>query len=204
VKSALHKYGVQVCTATAKSIASEDSAVSGVVADGKLIPCKWVILATGGLSYPATGSTGDGYKIAAAFGHTVTSCEGSLVPLETVGADAQQMQGLSLRNVGVKLVNEKGKVLYKDFGELVFTHFGVSGPTVLSASAHLKGKCRLLIDLKPALMEDVLHDTSFILLETIDKLCLFCDPLLKSAEHICDFLMRNAQLVGTLAELTDM
>ena len=111
-----------------------------------------VILATGGASYPATGSTGDGYSIAAALGHTIIPPEGSLVPLETAGNDCQEMQGLSLRNVGVKLLNAKGKVLYKDFGELLFTHFGVSGPTVLSASCHLKGDgCRLVLDLKPAL-----------------------------------------------------
>ena len=111
-----------------------------------------MILATGGASYPATGSTGDGYSIAAALGHTIIPPEGSLVPLETAGNDCQEMQGLSLRNVGVKLLNAKGKVLYKDFGELLFTHFGISGPTVLSASCHLKGDgCRLVLDLKPAL-----------------------------------------------------
>lgn len=111
-----------------------------------------MILATGGASYPATGSTGDGYSIAAALGHTIIPPEGSLVPLETAGNDCQEMQGLSLRNVGVKLLNAKGKVLYKDFGELLFTHFGISGPTVLSASCHLKGDgCCLVLDLKPAL-----------------------------------------------------
>lgn len=158
LKSALHKHGVQIRTAAAESIVTENGTVKSVMANGEPILCKWVILATGGLSYPATGSTGDGYRIASSLGHTVTPCEGSLVPLETDGSDAQDMQGLSLRNVGVRLVNEKGKVIFKDFGELLFTHFGVSGPTVLSASAHLKGKCRLLIDLKPALEEDKLHD----------------------------------------------
>ena len=118
-----------------------------------------VILATGGVSYPSTGSTGDGYTMAARCGHTIITPQGSLVPLETAGDICQRMQGLSLRNVAVKLLNEKGKVLYKDFGELLFTHFGVSGPTVLSASAHLKGNnCRLLIDLKPALDESKLND----------------------------------------------
>ena len=119
-----------------------------------------VILATGGVSYPATGSTGDGYAMAEAVGHTVIPPEGSLVPLETEGPFCMQMQGLSLRNVGVKLVNAKNKVIYKDFGELLFTHFGISGPTVLSASAHLPAKesCRLLIDLKPALEEGKLND----------------------------------------------
>ncbi|MFR2868000.1 MAG: aminoacetone oxidase family FAD-binding enzyme, partial [Oscillospiraceae bacterium] len=83
---------------------------------------------------------------------------GSLVPLETAGNDCREMQGLSLRNVGVKLLNAKGKVLYKDFGELLFTHFGISGPTVLSASCHLKGDgCRLVLDLKPALESEKLE-----------------------------------------------
>ena len=139
--------------ARAKEILVENGRVAGIRTEDKEIRAKWVILATGGLSYPTTGSTGDGYAMAAAVGHTVTPTEGSLVPLEIAGEDCPAMQGLSLRNVGVKLINEKGKVLYKDFGELLFTHFGVSGPTVLSASAHLKGKCRLVIDLKPALEE---------------------------------------------------
>ena len=92
-------------------------------------------------------------------GHTVVEPEGSLVPLECSGEDCADMQGLSLRNVAVKLLNNKNKVLYKDFGELLFTHFGVSGPTVLSASAHLKGdNCKFVIDLKPALDEGKLND----------------------------------------------
>jgi predicted Rossmann fold flavoprotein len=124
------------------------------LAEGQQIAASWVILATGGLSYPATGSTGDGYKMAESLGHTIVPTEGSLVPLEEMGDDCAQMQGLSLRNVAVKLLDKKGKVLFKDFGELLFTHFGISGPTVLSASAHLKGEnCCLTIDLKPALEE---------------------------------------------------
>ena len=118
-----------------------------------------VILATGGVSYPTTGSTGDGYAMVKALGHIIIEPQGSLVPLETAGNDCPDMQGLALRNVAVKLVNAKNKVLYKDFGELLFTHFGVSGPTVLSASCHLKGEgCRLVIDLKPALDEGKLND----------------------------------------------
>ena len=97
--------------------------------------------------------------MAKALGHTVIEPQGSLVPLETAGTACQRMQGLSLRNVAVKLLDAKGKTLYKDFGELLFTHFGVSGPTALSASAHLKGEgCRLIIDLKPALDENKLND----------------------------------------------
>lgn len=159
LKAQLRKSGVTVRVGAVREILTDNGAVTGVrTADG-VVDCKWVILATGGASYPTTGSTGDGYAMAKKLGHTVIEPVGSLVPLETAGRDCQDMQGLSLRNVGVKLLNEKGKVLYKDFGELLFTHFGVSGPTVLSASAHLKGDgCTLTIDLKPALDEGKLND----------------------------------------------
>ena len=150
---------VTVKTARVRHILTEDGHVTGVETQNEKIPADWVILATGGASYPTTGSTGDGYAMAESLGHTIVPAQGSLVPLETAGTDCQDMQGLSLRNVGVKLLNAKGKVLYKDFGELLFTHFGVSGPTVLSASCHLKGEgCRLVIDLKPALEENKLDD----------------------------------------------
>ena len=153
------KAGVTVRTGRVKRIATDGCAVCSVETDREKFDCSSVILATGGVSYPTTGSTGDGYAMAQVMGHTVVEPQGSLVPLETAGADAQDMQGLSLRNVAVKLLNAKGKVLYKDFGELLFTHFGVSGPTVLSASCHLKGEgCRLVIDLKPALEENKLND----------------------------------------------
>ena len=156
---AMRRSGVTVNTEAVREILVNEEGVCGVRTDRQTLEAKWVILATGGVSYPATGSTGDGYAMAKALGHTVVPAEGSLVPLETAGNDAQQMQGLSLRNVGVKLLNGKGKVLYKDFGELLFTHFGVSGPTVLSASCHLKGEgCRLVIDMKPALDEGKLND----------------------------------------------
>lgn len=159
LKNAMHKAGVTVKTAKVKEILTTNGMVTGIRADGQTIDADWVILATGGVSYPATGSTGDGYAMAKALGHTVVEPEGSLVPLETIGRDCPDMQGLALRNVGVKLLNGKGKVLYKDFGEMLFTHFGVSGPTVLSASAHLKGEgCKLVIDLKPALDEGKLND----------------------------------------------
>lgn len=166
LRRALDKADVAQQTARAKAVLTCDGAVSGVRTEQGDIACKWVILATGGLSYPTTGSTGDGYRMAQALGHTVTACEGSLVPLETAGQDCPDMQGLSLRNVAVKLTNEKGKTLYRDFGELLFTHFGVSGPTVLSASAHLKGNCTLHIDLKPALDESKLNDRILRDLET--------------------------------------
>ena len=159
LQTELRRSGVTVKTARVKSITTLDGAVSGVRTQDGFFEAKKVILATGGASYPTTGSTGDGYTMAQNLGHTIVPAEGSLVPLETAGTDCQDMQGLSLRNCAVKLLNAKGKVLYKDFGELLFTHFGVSGPTVLSASCHLKGEgCRLVIDLKPALEENKLDE----------------------------------------------
>lgn len=159
LKNRLRRVGVTVQTGRVKRILTENGAVCGVETERDRFAASWVILATGGVSYPTTGSTGDGYAMAKALGHTVVEPEGSLVPLEAAGRDCPDMQGLSLRNVGVKLLNAKGKALYKDFGELLFTHFGVSGPTVLSASAHLKGAgCKLVIDLKPALDEGKLND----------------------------------------------
>ena len=145
--------GVHIRTARAEKLQTCEDRICAVSVGSETIPCSWAILATGGLSYPSTGSTGDGYQMAQALGHSIVPCQGSLVPLETEGPDCPDMQGLALKNAGVRLVNSKGKTLYKDFGELLFTHFGVSGPTVLSASAHLDGPCCLHIDLKPALDE---------------------------------------------------
>ena len=145
----LHRAGVEIAHERVVGILQGENGITGVQTGDREVQCSWVILATGGVSYPSTGSTGDGYRFAQSLGHTIVPVEGSLVPLETEEDDCADMQGLSLRNVGVKLLNEKGKLLYKDFGELLFTHFGVSGPTVLSASAHLKGDhCRLVLDLK--------------------------------------------------------
>lgn len=153
----MRRSGVEIRTDRVREILTNDGGVSGVRGQNATYSCSWVILATGGLSYPTTGSTGDGYAMAEALDHTIIPAQGSLVPLETEGSDAPDMQGLSLRNADVKLVDVKGKKLFTDFGELLFTHFGVSGPTVLSASAHLKGEnCRLVIDLKPALDESKL------------------------------------------------
>ena len=130
-----------------------------------------IILATGGATYPLTGSTGDGYKMAEQLGHTVTKIKPSLVPLTASKGSikiCQKLQGLSLRNVAISLIDEeKNKKIYEDFGEMIFTHFGVSGPTILSSSAHLlryknveellaNGKITLEIDLKPALSEQQL------------------------------------------------
>lgn len=166
LKQQLRKLHVTVQTDRVMQILTDGGAVTGVRTQQQEYHAPCVILATGGVSYPSTGSTGDGYEMAKELGHTVAEPEGSLVPLTAAGQDCPDMQGLSLRNVGIKLLDQKGKVLYKDFGELLFTHFGVSGPTALSASAHLKGEgCKLLIDLKPALelqklQERVLRDLS--------------------------------------------
>ncbi len=141
----------------------EDSRVKSVVLENGKIDADKIILATGGKSYPLTGSNGEGYKIAEELGHTIKDVRGSLVPLIAEKSVCSKMQGLSLRNVGIVLYDvEKDKKIYSDFGEMLFTHFGVSGPTILSGSAHLlrykdvdkkisNGKIVLKIDLKPAL-----------------------------------------------------
>ncbi|MDO4316143.1 MAG: NAD(P)/FAD-dependent oxidoreductase [Oscillospiraceae bacterium] len=143
----------------AVSLDIAEGAVRGAAGEKGRYPADAVILATGGVSYPATGSTGEGHRMAAEAGHTVTPLQGSLVPLRERGNLCAQMQGLSLRNVSLT-VFENNKKIYADFGELLFTHFGVSGPLVLSASAHMrhfdKKTYRLEIDLKPALDEQTL------------------------------------------------
>lgn len=153
----MRRQGVALYHGKATELLSEDGRISGVCTDqGVTLNAGAVILATGGASYPRTGSTGDGYRLAAEAGHTITSIRGSLVPLESNEKCCGQMQGLSLRNVELKIKNQKGKVVFQEMGEMLFTHFGVSGPLVLSASAHLdfsKNTYTAHIDLKPALDE---------------------------------------------------
>ncbi len=145
--------------------------IIGVETNHGKIQADKVILATGGKSYPLTGSTGDGYQLAKEVGHTITEIKPSLVPLETHDKETcKTLQGLSLRNVAIKLIDtETNKEIYKGFGEMLFTHFGVSGPIILSASSHLvrykkieeklKNKhISLTIDLKPALVEEKLDE----------------------------------------------
>ncbi len=131
-----------------------------VLTGERKVPFDRVIVATGGKSYPLTGSTGDGYEFARRLGIEVTPIKGSLVPLECEESYCRALQGLSLRNIAVKVFDENGKAVFEDFGELLFTHFGISGPTVLSMSAHLhdigKIKYSVSIDLKPALDEAML------------------------------------------------
>lgn len=143
-------------------ILTQDGMVRGVHSDRGDYYAPKVLLATGGASYPLTGSTGDGYALSSELGHTVVPPTGSLVPLVS-SEDCAQMQGLSLRNTELKLLDKKGKVVFRDFGELLFTHFGISGPMALSASAHLKEgqSYTVQLDLKPALDEGKL-DTRFL------------------------------------------
>lgn len=150
--------GVKIITAKADAVTTEDGAVSGVVAGGRTIKCTSVILATGGMSYPKTGSDGSGYKIASMLGHTIVEPAASLVPLNADEDICADMQGLSLKNTKIWLTKD-GKRIYEDFGELMFTHFGVTGPVILSASAHMRdmdAKYALEMDLKPALDEKTL------------------------------------------------
>ncbi len=159
----LRQCKVKVVTARVTGIVTKNdsSGVSGVTTeDGTSIACDAVVLATGGLSYPTTGSTGDGYAMAEKLGHTITDLTPSLVPMESDDPCCRQMQGLSLKNIEIRIVENNGvggayKAIYTDFGEMLFTHFGVSGPVILSASSQIRdisaGKYSLHIDLKPAL-----------------------------------------------------
>ncbi len=148
---------------TVKDILISDNKIKGIVTDdGKKHMADAVIVATGGLSYPVTGSTGDGYRFAKKAGHTIVETGPGLVAFNAKEEYVKDLQGLSLRNAGVTIMRDK-KVLYEDFGELLFTHFGVSGPTVLSASSYLSGELKkgslvLHIDLKPALDEKQLDE----------------------------------------------
>ena len=157
--SEMKKYNVKAIKGNVSRITTANGSASGVLlSDGKKISAERVIVATGGLSYPTTGSTGDGYKFARELGHTVTELKPSLVPLVTEESFPSEMMGLSLKNVAITLF-ENGKKKYSDFGEMLFTHFGISGPMILSASSHMKkssGSYKIEIDLKPALDEAAL------------------------------------------------
>ena len=149
--------GAKRIKGTVKELLIDDSAVKGVVLDdGTELNAESVIVATGGASYPLTGSTGDGYRFAEQAGHTVIDIKPSLVPVVCHEGFCMDLQGLSLKNVEIFVYDtETYKEIYKDFGEMLFTHFGVSGPLILSASSHMKDikerKYEIHIDLKPAL-----------------------------------------------------
>ena len=154
-----HENGCRLISSEVHSLIIKDNAVCGVkTLSGESIYADKVIIATGGKSYPATGSTGTGYKLAKQAGHTVIPPKPSLVPVVSDDLFCKELQGLSLRNISLKVISKKdGKAIYSDFGEMLFTHFGVSGPVILSASAYLNNKklsdyC-FSIDLKPALSE---------------------------------------------------
>lgn len=153
-----------IINSVASEIVVKDKKVVGVKDEnGHVYDCDAVILATGGLSYPTTGSTGDGYRMASELGHTVTKLKPSLVGVECAEGFCTRLQGLSLKNISIKVFKENDKKqIYSDFGELLFTHFGISGPTVLSASAKMtdlpETKYKVVIDLKPALSFDELDN----------------------------------------------
>lgn len=150
-----NKVDIRLFTPVKDLIITNDKACGVLLENGEKIVCDSVIIATGGLSYPSTGSTGDGYRIAKDSGHTINKCEPSLVPMNIKEEWVKELQGLSLRNVNVRIINGKKK-LYNELGEMLFTHFGVSGPLILSASAMINRKyfdenLKIIIDLKPAL-----------------------------------------------------
>ena len=156
----VQRAGVELMHGRAREILAEDGVAVGVRTGEGDIYCRNVVLCTGGASYPATGSEGDGYAMAEKLGHRIVKIRPSLVPLVENGGDCEKMQGLSLRNVSVTVSDGGKKPVFTGFGELLFTHFGVSGPLVLSASAHMRDfdnkKYTMSIDLKPALDEKTL------------------------------------------------
>lgn len=158
LEKALKEYNVNIYLSHKVSdIIVDNNIVKGIVVNNKKQYCDSVIIATGGYSYPTTGSTGEGHSIVKKYGHNITKCVPALVPFNAKEEWVKELQGLSLRNVSVK-INDDKKILYEDFGELLFTHFGVSGPTVLSASSYVidiirQRELTLTIDLKPALTE---------------------------------------------------
>lgn len=179
------KSGAKIIKGRVCEIITENGRASGVVLEsGEKLYADSVIIATGGMSYPLTGSTGDGYELAKAVGHTVTPLKPSLVALTCHEGFCMDLQGLSLRNVSISVIDsEKNREIYSDFGEMLFTHFGVSGPMILSASAHLKEmkqrKYEIHIDLKPALsykqldervQRDFLEQSNKNFINALDKL----------------------------------
>lgn len=166
VANALERFGrekgVRRLNKSVTALKATDNILTRVVAEDTEIKCKAAILCTGGASYPGTGSTGDGYMLARSLGHTVIPVQPSLVPLVSDDDYCLEMQGFSLRNVTLRVFDENNKVVFEELGEMLFTHFGVSGPLVLSASTHMRDysahKYRLSIDLKPGLTEEQLDD----------------------------------------------
>lgn len=153
--------GVKFLQCRATKLIMENGGIKGVETEKETILADRVIVATGGVSYPQTGSTGDGYKLAEKVGQTIIPLKPSLVPIETREKWCRDLMGLTLKNISITVIDlESYREIYKDFGEMLFTHFGVSGPVILSASSHMRdakaGKYQILIDLKPALNYDKL------------------------------------------------
>lgn len=162
IVNAMRKYAqdCEIIYSKVTAVTQEDNGKFKVLTQNNVYLFDSVIIATGGKSYPLTGSDGSGYRLALKLGHKVTELMPSLIPIESRSPLCAEMQGLSLKNVSIKIKNSNGKILYTDFGEMMFAHFGVTGPIILSASAHLRGvdlsTLTLSIDLKPALDEKVL------------------------------------------------
>ncbi len=165
ILKALERYirdnSVRIIQGEVKRVLKEDGRVLGVIlSDGRFISSNSVIIATGGLSYPQTGSTGDGYRFARELGHSIVPPKPSLVPLEIEESWVSDLQGLTLKNVSIRVFDQFGREVYTDLGEMLFTHFGISGPIVLSASSHMrdidKNRYKVVIDLKPGLTEEAL------------------------------------------------
>ncbi len=161
LSSELKRLGVKIKNTTVEKIVSKDGSVCGIVADGTEYTASAVVLATGGVSYPGTGSTGDGYRMAEELGHTIVTPRASLVPLVAERDICASMQGLTLKNVTVSVYNKNKKCVFEELGEMLFTHFGMSGPLILSASAHMRDmendSYTVKIDLKPALDREKLN-----------------------------------------------
>lgn len=167
IVAAMEKYcrdlGVEMVNRRVSGLAVEEGQVRGVKVNGQIEAYDAVIVCTGGRSYPLTGSDGDGYRFAEQVGHTLVPLRPSLVPIVCAGNTCSRMQGLSLKNVTLRMVDTRsGKTVYEEFGEMMFTHFGITGPLVLSASAHVPdlapGRYEAQIDLKPALDEKTLNE----------------------------------------------
>lgn len=159
LKKAVEDSGVKVYNGEVKAIERKEDNFKIILSSNKSLTVNKVIIATGGMSYPLTGSTGDGYKFSKNMGHTITELKPSLVPLEIKEKEYLSLQGLSLKNIEIT-VERNGKKIYTDFGEMLFTHFGVSGPVILSASSHIRDvkndNIKINIDLKPALDDTTL------------------------------------------------
>ncbi len=160
----LQRLGVEVFLNTpVKDIIMEDGSVRGILLNkGERRECSSVLIATGGLSYPSTGSTGDGYLFARKLKHTIAELSPGLVPFEVKEGFVKELMGLSLKNISIRIADSRGKTLYSEFGEMLFTHYGVSGPILLSASSHVtkalaRENLTLFIDLKPALTKEQLN-----------------------------------------------